>query len=227
MHNAKKKPRLPRIERPRSYHVEDDTTHLWAVSYADFLMVLLSFFILFFSVTPDDKNNIIQKLADATSKGKSAETVSQGGVTQKEGFGEGDGEFDVESIQKTFRGLKIVTVKDRKKLILMFPDNAYLSGQYDLPSPLKDELKTVLEKLKPYEDSIRITFVGHADLKPVSQSRTSVLQNNFDLSSIRATRALKFSLGLGLKQSSVTASGDSSNMRDTRSLSIMIEPVGE
>ena len=39
-----------RVERPNLPQVQDDSTHLWAVSYADFLMVLLCFFILFFSV---------------------------------------------------------------------------------------------------------------------------------------------------------------------------------
>ena len=57
-----KDPRLPRVERARAIHLEDETSHLWAVSYADFLMVLLSFFIIFFSLDKKTKDSVIDEI---------------------------------------------------------------------------------------------------------------------------------------------------------------------
>ena len=57
------KKRLPRIDRHQGIHVaEDENQHLWAVSYSDFLMALLAFFILFFSMDDTKKDQLILKI---------------------------------------------------------------------------------------------------------------------------------------------------------------------
>ncbi len=56
MQPPKKAYRLPRIQRaPRGELVETGENMMWAVSYSDLLMVLLSFFVLFFSYGEKEK----------------------------------------------------------------------------------------------------------------------------------------------------------------------------
>ncbi|RYZ61654.1 MAG: hypothetical protein EOP09_19695, partial [Proteobacteria bacterium] len=56
--------RYARVERDEVSGVhEDENQHLWAVSYSDFLMALLAFFILFFSTETPERQKLILELA--------------------------------------------------------------------------------------------------------------------------------------------------------------------
>ena len=74
MQPAKRK-LLARVERDDevTFH-EDENAHLWAVSYSDFLMALLAFFILFFSMDDTKKDQLILNLAQEFSTKANMET---------------------------------------------------------------------------------------------------------------------------------------------------------
>lgn len=72
--SGSKKPRQARIPRQANPLLGmEDTSHLWAVSYADFLMVLLSFFVIFFSVNKSAKNNLILNIMTNVDKTKASD----------------------------------------------------------------------------------------------------------------------------------------------------------
>lgn len=223
------KPRLPRIERSDEYHVEDDTTHLWAVSYADFLMVLLSFFILFFSVDSDDKNLLIRKIVEATDSSTSEVQSSDHASVGSGGVGPGKGEvmdqLSGQAMSDILRDFKVEIQKDEKMVEFQFPDNVFSVGQFELSDDIKHQLGLLISKLKPFNDMIELTIVGHTDAAPLSRGRTRVLNDNFDLSVIRATRAVQFAVSEGFSPAYIAAKGSADSKRNSRTLSIVVKPL--
>lgn len=98
-HNKDPKGRLWRIESSTgdgNEHVDEG--HGWAVSYSDLLMVLMSFFIIFFSYNDKDKDkppsDVLQEFAFSLSA-KGAKVIGHdggaGGIGPGQGPGQGEG----------------------------------------------------------------------------------------------------------------------------------------
>ena len=75
----------------------------------------------------------------------------------------------------------------------------------------------------PYADDIDLTFVGHTDAVPLGVSKTRLMNDNFALSVMRATRALQFSIREGFPAERMAAKGSAEKKRNTRSLSLIIK----
>ena len=221
-------PRLPRIERDEIEHIEDETTHLWAISYADFLMVLLSFFVIFFAVDQEEGTyDLIQKIA-AKTDADPVEKKDQASVSPVDEAAIHAGVKKTEKIQEviltgTSPDMKVSLEKQKKKLMLYFPDNVYGPGQFAPDRALQTQIRRIVENLRPYIEDIEITFVGHTDQAPMLGLKQKIMKNNFDLSVIRATRALQFALGLGLPPARVAAKGSAQTRRNSRTLSMVVE----
>jgi flagellar motor protein MotB len=96
-----KRPRtLPRAVRKQSEHLEEGDGHLWAVSYADLLMVLLAFFVIFASFENEEAAGrgwmeIVMGLKNSGAlKARDAGTGSKDGgplAGQSQGLGTADG----------------------------------------------------------------------------------------------------------------------------------------
>lgn len=229
-----KKPRPPRIESPHESEIEDESGHLWAISYADFLMVLLSFFILFFSVDEQTKKSVIDQIVDIDlSEMKNKVRGASGkedGATQGEDADGRDvaalpkvGGLPDDALESIVSGMEVEVEPTKKSLRIIFPDNIYEHGEIDLGYFQKKELEELLGRLKPYLSEVEVVFVGHTDATQIRGSkRSSLLRDNFDLSVLRASKALQFALDLSLPASQFAAKGSASGERNTRSLSIII-----
>lgn len=240
-----KKPRLPRVERTEDYHLEDETLHLWAISYADFLMVLLSFFILFFSTDAVDKNSIIyqiskhvnQKMGEGGSKagGSGSASGSSTAASAPDSSGAATGsassstERDVASLKGNAQALaealkahSVSVAVEQQKILFNFPDNIYAVGEYSMTDEVKEVLKDTLTLLQPYYGSIDITIVGHTDSTNVRQSSAKLIKNNFDLSVFRATRALEGAISMGAPVNILSAKGSADLSRNSRTLSLIV-----
>ena len=72
----KEKPRLQRVEKPTIpslahtlMSATGESSELgWIISYADLLMILLCFFVLFYSSSPETEGSVIQKILNMESK---------------------------------------------------------------------------------------------------------------------------------------------------------------
>ena len=223
-----RKRRLPRVERHETILVhEDENKHLWAVSYSDFLMALLSFFILFFSMeSKEDRSELIMHLANqfssdkvvagsASSSGESAGNTAEGHrrlpATLLSSLSEMDYEVD----------------KEKKSLIVHFPDDIFQPGQYRISDQNKKTMNRFLDILKPHQGKVRLYFEGHADTAPLVRHRSSVVTDNFVLSSLRANAALSLARGNGFSEENLFVQAASSNRRNSRSFSVRIEPRQE
>ena len=222
MANDNRRSRLPRIERGEDFHLEDETAHLWAISYADFLMVLLSFFILFFSTDNQTKDDIIEVISKKTQKisGGSADSSSLAGTA-----GTGIDGVDVDSLLDVLKARSITVEKLHRKIIFKFEDNIYGLGEFKLTKKSQTELFAVLDLLKPYYQAVDITIVGHTDsLKMKQRERDQLIKNNFDLSVFRATRALEAAIGHGAPIEALAAKGSADFRRNSRTLSLVVTP---
>lgn len=231
------------------HEVQDDTAHLWAVSYADFLMVLLSFFILFFSVDKVTKQTIIQKIslittgqaelsgkAGGAGDGTGTGTGVGAGTGTGNGTGPGNGTVvtlteqgaSVQSVQvlkgilSSHYGLKVESEEER--LVLQLPDRFFGPGQLKPQGKALAQLKDVLKKIQPYQNEIQITFVGHTDPSPVRKMKGRYVADNFDVSAQRAAKALQIAVRQGFFPRNLTAKGAAEHDRQSRTLSLVISP---
>lgn len=248
----KLKPRANyRIERSTTVEVSETDGHLWAVSYSDLLMVLLSFFILFFSLDEKKTNEVINGLLPV------AEILGPGtGVHSSGGAGgfmkvAGSDEYPAKvqtldklnhvsqsSIKGTsdfkpplnlrgqilgLNGFEIEKGTPASAITLVFPTNIYSAGQSKLPSDQKLKLGEILSRLAPYIPQLRFEFIGHADSTPVSHSKNRFLKDNIDLSAYRAAEALRYALSVSsLTVDQTTAKGSGAGDVGNRTLSIKI-----
>ncbi len=227
-----KRSMLSRVERDDEVTVhEDENAHLWAVSYSDFLMALLAFFILFFSIDPKSQNQVILNLAQEFAK--------KPGVFSGSGMGDGPG-GSAQSLSNTtttspgrmptsvFSSLSSLDVKvanDKGSLVVNFPDDIYRAGKHTLRDDKKKVMESFFELLRPYEGKVNIYFEGHADSSPLKIHRNNVVVDNFVLSSLRANTVLSLARNSGFSDKHMFIQAASSNVRNSRSLSVRIEPI--
>ncbi|MEK6554468.1 MAG: flagellar motor protein MotB [Bdellovibrionota bacterium] len=219
-----------RVERTLpSTHLDDETGHLWAVSYADFLMVLLSFFIIFFSVAPEDKSVILEILSKVTSpnasSGRNPDSTRPTAATLATGSQPLPKELETQ-LQNQVPQLKVTVDKDKKSIYVLFPDDIYRNGDTKLTTVGADQLAQFLKLIEPYLGRMEVIFIGHTDSKPLRYARSEYLVNNFDLSSLRASQALKLALGLGLDRNHLFTLGSADHTRNSRTLTVLLKPAG-
>lgn len=198
----------------------------WAVSYADMLMVLLCFFIVFFSM-----ENLTSQGGEHVSKAESTSSIDPSIIAIRNAFSELPTQSPVTSIgpeqgasQGTFTSKNGFVFSEKShQLMVTLPDQIYRAREFTVSSEIKKNLREILDVLRPHKDSIRIVFIGHADSSPVTRENF-YLKNNFDLSSLRASRALSYALEMGFDGRRLSISAFSSEIRNTRSLSLEILP---
>ncbi len=221
-----KKVRLPRIERDEQILLrEDENSHLWAVSYSDFLMALLSFFILFYASDPSGKKTLILNLASQFSTTKGTSDRGWGGKS-----GDGDANTSTRmpaTLANAFQDLNIKTEVNNEIFIANFADNFFKPGQHIIDPHQKKQILTFLERIKPFQDKVDLYFEGHTDDKPLTVHKNDIIRDNFVLSSLRASSALLVAKQMGFDEKNLYIQADSSNTRNSRSLSIRIEPRKE
>lgn len=182
---------------PPAPHLEEGSES-WAISYADFLMVLLCFFIFFFSMeTPAPK----------------AETAPLAAYpTLPEGL--------KESLRK-IGDLDVRIVGERAEI--SFPEDLYPLGGYELNENVTRELDTVIRAIRENMRRYKIEVVGHADATDIRHR--GVVLTNFDLSVLRSSRALQYLVQSGFDEKTLSARGESSHVLSRRTLSLVIEPI--
>lgn len=217
--------RKARIQRPAPPVMQmEDTGHLWAISYADFLMVILSFFVIFFSVEKSQKNTLIHNIMAGINGAKSGSGT---------GFaGNGDRVDRIPSslpqdMKLSFPNRRMTSAVQGEKIIISFPDDIYKKGEVELGREGKELLSELVRQLSPFSKDIAIGFVGHTDALPVMLLPGRQLVNNYDVSAVRASKALALAAAEGLPIDSLYASGAGTNLRQSRSLSIVIRAKGE
>ena len=208
---------------------EGEESFLWAVSYSDLLMVLLSFFIVFFDPSAEEAQNrlkIVAKSVDQVSGMEKAKATASSGESKSDLASKSSG---VKAVQDGLLGAQIayqVSTKNPGVVQIDFPDNFYGAGQYDLSRHRREALFRVIRAIHSTKAAVKVTFIGHSDQQPLHRLlQLNVLKTNHDLSGLRASRALDLARELGMDSKRLFFEGAGSALRDTRSLSIRITEV--
>jgi flagellar motor protein MotB len=227
--SVKRKVRPARPTQKTPTEISEDG-HSWAVSYADFLMVLLSFFILFFSMDKKERVSFIEDfLANQDQDTKSNDQKS----LPKQGDRTAGIDRKVDRLPASIRQMAskldgfYIDQKSSDRIIISFTDNIYSLGSFDLSKHHVKVLEDLLTKLEPSMPSISITFVGHTDGSTSFKLGNKYVGNNFDLSSLRATKALQNAVKLGFNPKQMFAQGVAEHGRASRTLSLIISPGGK
>lgn len=199
-----------------------DDGHAWAVSYADFLMVLLSFFVIFFSIDSNEKETLIDSIAAKSGFDK---TAGSGGKESDRTLASFSAlPAGVQEVGDALEGFFVEKVDGKQKLYIYLDDDIYPPGKIDLPFQQIEKLKQILRTLEPFNGKINITFIGHTDNTVVARSKSTYVKDNFDLSSLRATRALQQAVKADFDPSHMYAQGVAEHTRGSRTLSLVITP---
>jgi flagellar motor protein MotB len=216
-----------RIRIARSNHkaieFKDEGDQGWAVSYADLLMVLLSFFIIFFSVDDSKKKSLIETLS-LSMKSKSDGKASASGDNSQARTPQFIDTGVIDSMSKELN-LKVSATSDQ--LIIEFPENLFDSGKTILNKSSEQMINDVLEKILPFSKKIGITIVGHTDSAPIVKSSNIWIQDNIDLSARRATSVYKILKSQGFDENRIDIKASGPHVRSTRSISILIQEKAE
>lgn len=113
---------------------------------------------------------------------------------------------------------------ENSQLVVTMENTAFEPASFELRPELRMRLNDVLLRLRPHYGNIQITVVGHAD-KAKLLSKSVLLEDNFDLSSIRALKVLKYIVAKGFPENRASARAASSFDRDARSVTIVIQPA--
>ena len=190
-----------------------------------------SFFVIFFSFESADggkRKDLLSSIAvQMQPKGKTTTpgtgTGSGKGSGEGAGGGEGTGAYGVDRLTHAFASLpvQVERMPNEESLIINLPDQIYGPRQFATTGDVAESLERVLEVLKPYRDRIELVFIGHADSLTLGV-RNKYLDNNFDLSSLRASRAMSFAVRQGFDPSGIAIGAAASNARNSRSLSLKV-----
>jgi flagellar motor protein MotB len=218
-------PRMPRVERDEIVEVhEDENAHLWAVSYSDFLMALLSFFILFFSIDTPKRQQLIMDLASEFSQ--TSQNGAGGLGTSALDKGKEVGRLPA-SFMESLKGLDVSVDKEKESLVVNFPNDFFGPGKHAINKERELTIINFLSVVKPYKDEVNLYFEGHADSSPLTIHKSEIIVDNFVLSSLRASSGLLMAKQMGFSEKFMFIQAASSNLRNSRSLSIRIEPRKE
>jgi flagellar motor protein MotB len=216
---------------------DEGENHIWAVSYSDLLMVLMSFFILFFQV--DKKDDVVEKTK-----------MNQVIMAVENQFGQGAGHAlvtvppvvtspPVVSASQATTPDRLSSVKTAlKEMNLKFDAsskdnfvtvdleyNLYSPGEFKLSKRSERPLDHLFNTLKPYLADLSLEVIGHTDSVPRSQSGKKFpqyLNSNLALSDLRALGAAEYLIQLGVPPEKISTHGSDHFSRNTRSVSIRL-----
>lgn len=216
---------------------EDSLQFLWALSYSDLLMVLMSFFVIYFNFSSSTGE---LKASDPLTQislafGSRKPTAITEGASGADGVGIGDGGIPdaaapatsplIHTLAKALRssGLKITVGSDARSLVLNYEDGFFDRGAYELSDMSLSRLRSSFEIIGQFKKSIKLTFIGHADQLPIRGASGKIINSNLRLSNLRAARAAEYAGAWGFDPAWVWAQGVGQFQRNTRSLSVRVE----
>ena len=168
-------------------YAEHENDELWAISYGDMITLLLSFFVIFFSIDPKksnmDKldNHFIThfKMVDLSNKAKNPPMIE---VKTNKDLNQYVPKFDL------LKNAKITKIDDR--LLVTF-DKLSFFNTAEVEPHINGEiaLKEFATKFLPYAGMYKIGIKAFTDKRPVRNIYR--FKDNMELSALRALAALR------------------------------------
>lgn len=175
------------VKRNKIKNTEVDTEGSWAISYGDMITLLLTFFILFFSL---DKNKskaesmnkaLIEVFEKEKIKSEMAQDLNKASEIQK---------LDLLNAQ---------IIKLENHIVVTFPGISFFDlGRTELTEVGKEELKKFLNKFIPYAAQYIVKVQAYTDTKKVIPTKSRKFSDNLELSALRAVSSIRYLQATGL-----------------------------
>lgn len=190
---------------------ENHSSPIWMTTFADMAILLLTFFILYYSLSSIANNKFkeailgtesasigLLELMDSIEKKETIEVLT--GLKSDNILSDIQHVADRESMNEI---MDIST--DRTKIVIRIPGGSLFEpGNADLnlnkSKPVLDEIVRLLDTYPRY----RISVQGHTDDSPISTDR---FPSNWELSSARATAVLRYFIDKNINPKRLTATG--------------------
>jgi chemotaxis protein MotB len=191
--------------------MEDRSSPLWMTTYADMAILLLTFFVLYYSLSSIANNKFkeailgtqsasigLLELMDSVKQNETIEVLT--GLKSDNILSDIQHVADRESMNEI---MDIST--DRTKIVIRIPGGSLFEpGNANLnleeSKPVLDEIVRILDSYPRY----RISVQGHTDDSPISTDR---FPSNWELSSARATAVLRYFIDKNIDPKRLTATG--------------------
>lgn len=191
--------------------MEDDKAPYWMITYADMTTLLLTFFVLYYSISASNLQNFQEViLGHETASISLLELMDS--VKAKESIEKFTGLrsdnilTDINDIAKEnqFGSVMEVNTNEEAKIVVRISgETLFESGKADLRMDSKPILDEIARILKSYPRH-RINIQGHTD---DTEIKSEHFQNNWELSAARASSVLRFFLDKNIKPKRLTATG--------------------
>ena len=186
--------------------MEDEGAPLWMITYADMVTLLLTFFILYYSIASMN----MQKFKEAIIGEEQAsigllELLDSAEVKESiqnlTGLKSNDILSDIKEVAEESE-LSVDT--SEAKVVVRVPGaSLFKPGQADLQKSARPILDEVIRVVNKYPD-YNIHIQGHTDDEPISTER---FPTNWELSAARATAVLRYFFDKGAQPKRMTATG--------------------
>ncbi len=191
--------------------MEDRSSPLWMTTYADMAILLLTFFILYYSLSSIANNKFkeailgtqsasigLLELMDSIKQNETIEVLT--------GLKSDNILSDIQHVADREAMNEIMDIStDRTKIVIRIPGGSlFETGNANLnlgkSKPVLDEIVRILDSYPRY----RISIQGHTDDSPISTDR---FPSNWELSSARATAVLRYFIDKNIDPKRLTATG--------------------
>ncbi len=168
-------------------HEEHENDELWAISYGDMITLLLSFFVIYFSIDPKKNemekldNHLISsfKMVDLKNSKNMPPSIKTDGSIKTLG--------DAPKFE-ALKNAKITKIDDR--LLVTFDQMSFFSTAKVEPHAQGElALKEFAAKFLPYAGLYKISIKAFTDKRPVKNKYR--FKDNMELSALRALSALR------------------------------------
>ncbi|MCK6596101.1 MAG: OmpA family protein [Bacteriovoracaceae bacterium] len=176
-------------------HSEEISEGSWAVSYGDMITLLLSFFVLFFSM---DFNKTKEKNLDET-------LLSQFNTLSL--FKEDKKEISEKIIDQN---IGIVQINDGTFLLFFKNVSFFKSGETELTNDGKEKLNHFYQKYISMASKYKVKAFSYTDGKKVKSMKNRNFKDNLELSVLRSLNAIRYlnKLGVPSRRLEITGSGE-------------------
>ncbi len=188
----------------------EENTDGWVTTYADLATLLMTFFILYYSLGQMD----IEKIRDVVEDGGPPEKLqslikAQNNPKSLEmamGLIPNQIERDIQNLSKQLKNqVEIESPPGQDKIIMKLPgETLFSSGSADLDLKKSRETLDEIVKVAKKYSGYKIQIKGHTDDIPIDSDK---FPTNWELSAARAAAVLRFFLDKNISADRVSASG--------------------
>jgi len=195
---------VSRGKRLREEEVDADGT--WAVSYGDMVTLLLTFFILFFSIDPTKSKSSDADSDIEISFGDAARIKNKSGVVDRQGAAQ-----IPQTMDEIVKELKGEIVYKGKKVIIDFPEVSFFkSGKIPLTQKGQSVLEEFSKVYSNYMGKYILVIQAYTDIKKVKQNGRVRFSDNLELSALRGVSTMRIlqKSGIPLRRMRVAGYGE-------------------